>query len=275
VEEIVGCLRKMQVTEAHPVSYALRIGDTLVPLQPLLGKTVSLAHTGRIQCVHCDRPTNKSFAQGYCYPCFKRLAECDTCIMSPERCHFHLGTCRDPEWGQQHCMQTHHVYLANSSGAKVGITRDYPVSTRWIDQGAVQAVVIARTSSRRLAGLVEATLRQFISDRTQWQRMLKGNVEPLDLHAVWANLKVDVADQLQALQLQHGDGSVVLLDAEPVTELSYPVTLYPQKIKSFNLDKTAAIAGRLEGIKGQYLMLDNGVINIRRFSGYEVSFSAA
>ncbi|MBX2883180.1 MAG: DUF2797 domain-containing protein [Granulosicoccus sp.] len=287
---VTGCLRKMRVRESDPVEYELTLGDQHIPLNPHLGQNIWLRHTGKIQCVHCDKPTNKSFSQGYCYPCFKRLPECDTCIMNPEQCHFHLGTCRDSEWGSTYCMQTHYVYLANTSGLKVGITRDNPVSTRWIDQGAIQARVIARVSSRRIAGLVEATLRQFISDRTQWQRMLKGAIDPMDLVQEWADLYPQVADKLSGLIAEFGSDSIVLVDpAETMTDasagvsseqnfqpvaLSFPVQVYPEKIKSFNFDKTPEVSGELMGIKGQYLILDSGVINLRKFSGYEIQYRA-
>lgn len=179
-------------------------------------------------------------------------------------------------------MQQHYVYLANTSGLKVGITRDNPVSTRWIDQGAVQATVVAKVSSRRIAGLVEAALRQFISDRTQWQRMLKGDIAPLDLKQEWVALYPLVAEKLASLQSEFGADSIELVEgdsekrktqsAAPV-ELRFPVQIYPEKIKSLNFDKTPDVSGVLSGIKGQYLILDTGVINLRKFSGYEIQYS--
>jgi hypothetical protein len=62
--------------------------------------------------------------------------------MKPETCHYHLGTCREPDWAQNHCFRPHIVYLANSSGVKVGITRKTQIPTRWLDQGASQALPI-------------------------------------------------------------------------------------------------------------------------------------
>jgi len=277
VNPISGCLRKMQVAQGkpdEPVDYHLRVGDELIALNALLGSAVTLQHTGLIRCVNCDQPTRKSFAQGYCYACFMRLAECDSCMMSPENCHFDQGTCRDPEWGQQHCMQSHYVYLANSSGLKVGLTRDHP-ATRWIDQGALQAMLIFRVDSRQLAGFVEAALRQFISDRTQWQRMLKGDVALIDLPQAWADLQPDVMPKIRELQATHGDSAITMLDDTAVTALTFPVEVHPTKVRSLNFDKTPRVSGVLQGIKGQYLIFDTGVINIRKFGGYEVEFSAA
>ncbi len=179
----VGKLRKMRVEESDPIQYTLPLGDESVAVNPLLGNTIVVQHTGDIHCVACGRKTAKSFNQGHCFPCFRRLASCDACIVRPERCHYHLGTCREPEWGQAHCLRPHVVYLANSSGVKVGITRATQVPTRWIDQGAAQALPIARVASRRLSGLMEVAFKEHVSDRTDWRRMLKGEPEAVNLKA--------------------------------------------------------------------------------------------
>ncbi len=118
---------------------------------------------------HCGASTRKSYGDGYCYPCFKTLARCDLCVVSPDRCHYAAGTCREPAWGEAFCMQPHVVYLANSAGAKVGITKPENLPGRWLDQGATQAVVIMRTHSRHQAGCVEAALARHVSDRTDWR----------------------------------------------------------------------------------------------------------
>src|SRR5690625_1150681 len=118
-----GSLRKMAVAPGEPARYALPLGEESVPLNPFLGQEVRLQFRGAIHCIHCGRKSSKSFNQGYCYPCFRSLARCDTCIVRPELCHYFEGTCREPEWGDAHCMIPHIVYLANSTGTKVGITR--------------------------------------------------------------------------------------------------------------------------------------------------------
>jgi hypothetical protein len=51
------------------------------------------------------------------------------------------------------------------------------------------------------------------------------------------------------------------------------VIKYPTKVVSLNFDKTPVISGVLEGIKGQYLLLDVGVLNIRKFSSYNLTLS--
>merc|ERR1712093_328315 len=132
-----GALRKMR-TKAdtnNNVVYQLPIGEHTLDINPLIGQKVSLTFTGEIQCVHCARKTKKSFNQGYCYPCLISLAQCDSCIIKPEKCHYHEGTCREPQWGEEHCFSEHFVYLANTGTVKVGITRQVTegVSTRWMD----------------------------------------------------------------------------------------------------------------------------------------------
>lgn len=269
-----GHLRKMRVVAGQPVEYFLRLGDKEVVLNQYIGKPVKLQHTGDIQCVNCERTTKKSFSQGYCYPCFRRLAECDLCVMSPEKCHYHEGTCRDPEWGEAHCMQPHTVYLSNSSAIKVGITRDGQMPVRWIDQGAIQALPVLNTSSRQLAGFAEDVIRKHISDRTQWQTMLKGKIPELDLPGEWKKVQKLVRDDLEALQKKHGKDAVVRAKPEEITRITFPVNEHPEKVKSLNFDKTPEIEGVLNGIKGQYLILDSGVLNVRKFTAYEIEFEA-
>ncbi|MCK7545126.1 DUF2797 domain-containing protein [Marinobacter bryozoorum] len=269
LHEASGRLVKMPATPGQPVSYRLRVGDSELPLNEMLGQTIEISYSGEIRCIHCNRKTNKSFSQGYCYPCFKRLAACDTCIMSPEKCHYHLGTCREPEWGETHCMTVHVVYLANSSGLKVGITRASQVPTRWIDQGAVAAIPMLRVATRYLAGLVEVACKQHVADRTNWRTMLKGEAPALDLVAERAGLLERIGPDLDRLAAEHGQGSIEMAD-DPAWHLDYPVDTWPQKIKTHNLDKEPVATGVLQGIKGQYLMLDTGVINIRKYTAYDV-----
>ncbi|AOY88269.1 hypothetical protein BKP64_08880 [Marinobacter salinus] len=272
--DVTGRLRKMPAEAGDPVVYNIAVGDTRIPLNGVLGKQVRIDFDGVIRCIHCDRTTKKSFNQGYCYPCFRKLAACDSCIMSPEKCHYHLGTCREPEWGETHCMVEHVVYLANSSGLKVGITRGSQIPTRWIDQGAVDAIPMLRVATRYLSGLVEVACKRHVADRTNWRAMLKGDVPELDLVEERARILGLIADDLAILRETHGEGSIAEVD-EGGLGLSYPVHVWPEKIKTHNLDKSPEVEGVLEGIKGQYLILDTGVINIRKFTGYEVRFRVA
>ena len=270
-----GLLRKMETQLDTPVSYRLPVGNTLVPMNELIGEMLELRHSGVIRCTYCDRRTNKSFGQGFCYPCFTRLARCDSCIFSPQKCHYHKGTCREPEWGEQNCMIEHIVYLANSSGIKVGITRGSQVPFRWMDQGAIQALPVFRVNSRLHSGLVEVVFAQHVSDQTNWRAMLKGAVQTIDLAAERDRLMEQCRMQIEELQQQHGVQAIQAMQNGQVVEIHYPVLQYPLKVSSFNLDKQPHISGRLLGIKGQYLIFDGGVINMRKYGGYDVELLRA
>ena len=271
-----GHLSKMQVelpdTSSDPVKYSLALDESRVHLNPLMGQSLQINYGGTIHCTNCGRASKKSFSQGHCYPCFKKLASCDICIMSPEKCHFDKGTCREPEWAEQFCMTDHFVYLANSSGVKVGITRGNQIPTRWIDQGATQALPIMRVATRYQSGLVEDALRQHVADRTNWRAMLKGNADGVDLAAIRDQLFEQCAQQLDELVERFGLQAIQQIDGVETVEIEYPVIEFPVKVTSFNLDKNPLVEGTLMGIKGQYLILDTGVINIRKYTAYQVDF---
>jgi hypothetical protein len=274
--EASGHLSKMEAsldTEGS-VDYQLPIDDQRIGMNTLIGQTISIEHIGDIHCIHCGRRTKKSFSQGYCYPCFSKLPQCDTCIMSPEKCHFHHGTCRDPEWGEKYCFTDHFVYLSNTSGVKVGITRGTQLPTRWIDQGATQGLPIFRVQTRYQAGLIEDCIREHIADKTHWQKMLKGNSDSVDLHSLRDELMAKSEDGLEFLEQEHGLQALQRLYNENITEIKFPVEQFPEKVKSLNLDKQPLVEGVLQGIKGQYLIMDTGVINIRKFTAYNVKFTA-
>ncbi|WP_422475827.1 DUF2797 domain-containing protein [Endozoicomonas sp. ALB032] len=276
-QPLSGALRKMEslLKEGQPVEYQLPLGDDRLPLNELMGKKLTLEYQGEINCCHCGRKTRKSFSQGFCYPCFKKLPQCDSCIMSPEKCHYHEGTCRDAAWGEKFCMTDHVVYLANSSGLKVGITRATQVPTRWVDQGATQALPFVRVSTRQQSGLIETLFKAFVNDRTNWRAMLKGTAEPLDLKTQASDLLEMNASRLEALQEQFGLQAITPVADPEVVDICYPVEQYPVKVTSMSFDKKPLIEGVLLGIKGQYLILDTGVINIRKHTSYQVNVSVA
>lgn len=253
------------------VQYQLPIGDELLDLNPLLGKSIAFSFSGNIHCCHCGRKTKKSYSQGYCFPCTQKLAQCDLCILKPETCHFDQGTCREPEWAQSHCMTSHYVYLSNTSGLKVGITRATQIPTRWIDQGAVEGLLLYAVKNRKLSGQLEIELAKSINDKTNWRTMLKGEIAPLDLREKRDEIKHNITEKLQELALIYGADAIEEVDQTP-TQISYPVLEYPKKIVSHNLDKNPEVSGTLLGIKGQYLILDSGVINMRKYTSYELNF---
>ena len=268
-----GTLRKMRSRLERPVAYKIPLGDTEVAVNPVLEKQLKLEFSGIIHCGHCGRKTGKSFGQGYCWPCFQKLAQCDSCIIHPERCHFDQGTCREPSWGESFCLQDHIIYLANSSGLKVGITRATQVPTRWIDQGASQALAIIRVRNRLQSGTLEVMFKAHVADKNNWRELLKGVPQSLDMQQESKKLIQSCAEEIKQLEARFGFFAISILTGLDTEVIEYPVVQYPQKVTSFNFDKTPLVEGTLMGVKGQYLIFDTGVINIRRFAGYEIQLS--
>jgi len=272
VEKLTAQLDSNNVVQYQLPLAAIKEGgeQQSIALNPLIGQRLTLNFHHKIACKHCGNVTKKSYSQGFCYPCMAKLAQCDMCIMKPETCHHHLGTCREPQWGEQHCMVDHFVYLSNTSALKVGITRHTQIPTRWIDQGATQGLALFKVSTRLQSGLVETALAEFIGDKTNWRAMLKGSNEAIDLKAQAKILVPQIEQRLADIALRFGSDAVKLLD-EDIVEINYPVSQYLTKISSFNFDKTPIVSGVLLGIKGQYLIFEQGVINMRKFSSYQIS----
>jgi hypothetical protein len=258
--QVAGFLRELKTIPDTPVQYFLQVGDQTVALNEWLGDTVRLAFTGVRACIACGRKVKKLYNNGYCYPCFTTLAECDLCIVKPHECHFDKGTCRDEQFAKEHCMIPHYVYLAFSNHVKVGLTRKNRQFTRWMDQGAIRAIPIAELPTRKLAGELEVAISQHIPDKTDWRKMLKGEFDEVDLLETLAFVRSIIPERFREY----------LLDSEQVYEFTYPLLESIDKIKSLGFDKTDCIEGRLIGIKGQYMLLDQGVLNVKKHSGYEV-----
>ncbi|WP_438616985.1 DUF2797 domain-containing protein [Photobacterium phosphoreum] len=265
-----GTLSKMKSSLGEVVDYYLPIGDQQLHLNPFIGKQLTLTHTGNIFCCSCGKKTKKSYSQGHCFPCMKKLASCDMCIMKPETCHYAKGTCREPQWGEDNCMVPHYVYLSNTSALKVGITRHTQLPTRWIDQGATQALAVLKVKTRQISGLVEVAIAEMVADKTNWRTMLKGNNVDIDLHQQAQLLLPEVKQRLAEITAEFGDDAIEYLDND-IVDIHYPIDHFPTKIASHNFDKEPVVSGILEGIKGQYLLFDTGVINIRKFSSYEIT----
>lgn len=257
-----GNLKKMQTALDSPIQYTLNLGENDIDMTALVGTHVKMSYNGVINCINCGRKTSKSFGQGFCYPCFMRAPQAAPCILRPELCEAHLGKGRDVEWEERNHNQPHVVYLAVSSGIKVGITRETQVPYRWIDQGASKAVKIAVTENRYQAGMIEVALKEFVSDKTPWQRMLKNEIAH-DVDVIETkDLLIDKLDE---------EWMELVSDDDEITELEYPAIRFPQTVKSHNLDKSPILEGKLEAIKGQYWVFEGGtVINIRKYGGYFV-----
>lgn len=265
----------MRVEATVPVSYwatdgSIDLKDRTddVLLNEHLGRQCTIKHEGKITCIACGRSIKKTFSQGYCYPCFQSRPEADICIFKPELCHFHetLNPCRDPDWGLTHCFKPHILYASLTSGVKVGITRKRNVPKRWIDQGASAATPLAELPNRLEVGKIEHRLATSgLEDKTHWMRMLKGSLEPEMLDPQ--------ADAIVEL-LESWDFGQILPESERRRhDFSYPILSSPEKIKSLDLMKTSEVGGELIGIKGQYLILNSGVLNVRKFTGFHVTLS--
>lgn len=251
------------INDKNQVEYSLPLGSNKIALNQYINKTISLKFTGKIQCIASGETIKKSYGQGYSYKSFITLAQCDLCILKPELCHYENGTCREPEWGLAHCLQPHVVYLSETSAPKVGITRLKNIPNRWVDQGAVQVVELFRVASRKDAGLHEVELSKLVSDKTDWRKMLvKKNCEFNLLE-----LKAELLDKHKN-NISHLP-KIVSFSNDDLRKIIYPGVLAP-KLTSLSFDKTSEIKGELLGIRGQYLIFPHGVLNIRKFQGYEL-----
>lgn len=261
-----GNILKMKSKLTSPVTYELPIGDKLLNMNELIGKKIKLSFEGQINCLSTGEKISKSYNQGYSFKASQKLAACDLCIVKPELCHFADGTCREPEWGEKHCFQPHIVYLSVSSHLKIGITRESQVPTRWIDQGASFALPILKVTDRLTSGLIEKEIAKSMSDKTNWRKMLQNDVQEIDLEQARERIFEDFANLLDDFEAEDLE--------EEVVEIHFPVNEYPEKIKSLGFDKNPEIEGVLNGIKGQYLILDCGVLNLRKHQGYFITIEA-
>lgn len=257
---IAGRLNGLNITASQSggeASYGLSIGAQQVHLNPLLGQGLRLTLRPQTLCGQCNEAVDELMRGGYCRTCFFALARCDSCFVSPSRCHHALGTCREPKWGGQVCLQPHLVYLANSSGIKVGLTQLGRQQQRWLAQGATQGLVIAQTNTRRDAGILEAMIAQTISDRTPWRKLVSVPPVTLKLRSLF--------EQLQRQLVLPEDCQWTVDEAEH--QLNYPVLAYSPSVQHLVNEKTPTLADNLCGIKGQYLLMQTGAFNVARHVG--------
>lgn len=259
----IGVLTKMQTENGSPIQYYLVFENDFLNVNQLLDKKVAISFV-KHQCLHC-KLDKKIYRQGFCYDCFYEIPQAADWIMRPELSTAHLDKeDRDLAYEKKVQLQPHVVYLANSSNVKVGVTRKSQIPTRWIDQGAHEAIEIVEVPNRYLAGITEVALKDHVADKTNWRTMLKNEITDQNL-VTWRNkLKQYIPEEALPYYLEN--------NAE--TELEFPVHQYPIKPKSLNLDKNPHYEGVLKGIKGQYLIFeDNTVFNIRSNEGYVVAIT--
>jgi hypothetical protein len=262
-----GNIIKMRSEFADPVKYFLPVGETELPMNELIGKSIKLSFTGQINCISCGKRTKTSFGQGFCYNCLQTAPEASETVMRPELSKAHLGIARDMDWAREHDLIDHFVYLAVSGELKVGVTRHHQVPTRWIDQGASEAIILAKTPNRHISGVIEVFLKDYFSDKTNWKSMLQNkSIPPIDLPQ----------EKEKAYQLLPAELKQYLHSDNHIWQINYPVLAFPEKPASVSFDKDPVISGILNGIKGQYLIFSDGrALNIRKHNGYFLEISTA
>lgn len=259
-----GVLTKMQTEYADPVQYYIVFENGFLNVNQLLNKEIQINFLG-YQCISCGKK-KKIFRQGFCYDCFYNNPAAGDWIMKPELSTAHLDIeDRDLEYEKKVQLQPHIVYFAYSGGLKVGVTRKTQVPTRWIDQGATEAIVIVEVPNRYLAGITEVALKEHYADKTNWRKMLQNHTASFDLMEERSKIAAFLPNEVQSYYQNQSANPFVI---------NFPVLNYPEKINSLNLDKTPNFSGKITGIKGQYLIFDDGtVFNVRTFEGYVVSIT--
>lgn len=235
-------------------------------MNDLIGKEINMQFTGDIRCLATGKKIKKTFGEGLSYEAWLSSPLATPSIIRPELSRIHEGIAlRDFEWENEHHNVPHYVYLSRTSSIKVGVTRQSNIPSRWIDQGAIEAIVFAETPYRQLAGLIEIELKQWITDKTSWQAMILSKISDQTPLA----LKKEVLSKM--MDESYGE---FISDNDELTSIAYPIIFQPLKIKNFKFDVPTEFNGLLTGIKGQYLIFNDGtVINIRAHSGLEISFS--
>ena len=258
-------LSKMNTKHEVPIAYELGFDESKINLNSLINKEIRIYWDGVIICRKCAKKTKKSFGEGFCYPCFMSAPEASPCILKPELCQAHLGMGRDLEYEEKNHNKPHAVYLAATDKVKVGVTRTTQIPTRWIDQGANKAIVLAVVPYRHLAGVLEVALKSIYSDKTNWRNMLKNEIDDtIDLEE----------EKWSCYEMLPSDLQQYFIEDDTIYNFLYPAENYPFKVNSINLQKTPSIQGVLTAIKGQYLIFDNeNVFNVRRHTSYEIELN--
>lgn len=259
-----GVLKKMETEFGNPIQYYLVFEDGFLNVNQLLNQKIEISFLG-YECLNCHKK-KKIFRQGFCYDCFYSSPAVGDWIMKPELSTAHLGIQdRDLVYEEKVQLQPHIVYFALSSEVKVGVTRKSQVPTRWIDQGAEKAIAIVEVPNRYLAGITEVALKNHYADKTNWRKMLTNDISDIDLIAEKMKVESWIPDEAKAF---------FKTEKNNLVEMIYPVIEYPKKINSLSLEKTTSFSGILMGIKGQYLIFDDGtVFNVRSNEGFVVALS--
>ncbi len=262
---VTGNLTKMRSDySGETVQYNLALGDFDIDMNNLIGKEVRITFQNKINCTVCGIEIRTTYAgRAMCRHCYETAPQAEECLFNPEKCKAHLGIARDMEWSHKQCLIPHFVYLSVSSGLKVGVTRRHHIPGRWIDQGAVRAIKLAETPNRHIAGIIEVFLKKFIADKTEWKKMLKSVYKDFDINLL--------AEKVRVAELLPEELKQYVTDDDKILDINYPLSSSPEDPKSFSLEKEKEIKSVVAGIKGQYILFDNGyVMNINKYSGFLV-----
>lgn len=261
---MIGFNRELTHRVDSPIRYSWRLGEETADVNAWIGKQIDIRFEGKKRCIACGRKVKKLYQNGYCFPCVTQLAETDLCIVKPDQCHFSAGTCRDESYAMAQCLIPHSVYLSVSSQVKVGVTRKNRELVRWVDQGATQAVVIAELPTRKQAGELEAAIATRLPDKTDWRKMVQGSAKKVDLLGV----RDEISEWIDPVWRPFFIANCTAVD------LGYPV-LPDASVKALSLSaERSAVSGRLVGVRGQYLLLESGVFNVRRHAGLLLAVEA-
>ncbi|MBE7691718.1 DUF2797 domain-containing protein [Tenacibaculum finnmarkense] len=258
--EYQGVLKKMRTENLDIVQYYLDMKTDFINMNQLLQNKITLSFAG-YECLSCHLE-KEIYRQGFCKKCFFETPNAGDWIMRPELSKAHLDIQdRDLAYEKSVQLKPHIVYLANSSNVKVGVTRKTQVPTRWIDQGAHEAIEIVEVPNRYLAGITEVALKAHVADKTNWRKMLKNDIEDESLLSWKEKLKEFIPEQAQQY----------IIENNKETAINFPVDKYPLKPKSLNIVKSETYTGVLVGVKGQYLIFeDDTVFNVRSNEGLVV-----
>ncbi len=269
--KLEGNIRKMNVGLTDTVDYSLPLYQNLepnenAPMTSLVGKDIKIQFDGLINCVATGKKINKTFGEGLSYDAWRNAPQAVESIINPELDQSHLGIgLRDLDWERTRHAKPHYVYLALTSAMKVGVTKENSIPSRWIDQGAWKVMKFAKTPYRQKAGMIEKELKAHISDKTNWRKMLTDERADIDFSSERQRLKDLLPIHLKQFVLPEND----------ILEITYPVIEYPEKVKSVKLDSNPVIESKLMGIRGQYLLLEDGkVINLRSHAGYYITLES-
>lgn len=208
-------------------------------------------HAGKYQ----PCPNNAKVSQGnICQDCASAFLPDLACTFEP--------VCDGEICGNRFCQQEHAVYLAfHGELAKVGMTTARRINQRMVEQGADAFSVLARVDGRSSARKLEGSLSEKLALR---QRIR----EIESLFCMTGELPMERIEARYAEIVAHAEniglrpGQLKVLDEYPLEE---PLARMPKLTRI-----EGQHSGRVIGLKGKFLIYENGslnAINLQRLPG--------